>query len=137
MDQLFNQSPLIPEKEPSADLLAKVMFQIETKRQRVVLRQRITIFSFLALTSGTLIIPAWQYFRLEALQSGFSQYLSFAAYDVSGAVTYWQELGLSLLESIPTLSLAAVLAVGFVLWVSVKSLLTYRKAIQQLSSQLN
>ncbi len=54
--------------------------------------------------------------------TGFDQYLSLAFSDSSVLITYWKELSLSLVESLPLMAVMLVLgALGLFIWSSAKA----------------
>ena len=60
-------------------------------------------------------------------QSGFGQYLSLIISDSNLLVSYWQEITLSLAESLPVLGLVAFLSVSAVLiWSFMKTIINVR-----------
>lgn len=133
MEHQFDQSPHIPEYEPSAELLSRVMSRIELERRRHILRRQLFVFSAISFFSLILSIPAWQLLSNEAARSGFNSYLSFALVDYRLALVYWQDFSISLLESLPVLGLAAIAACVFGTMLSLKKALSYRKAMLAIS----
>lgn len=133
MDHDFINSPLIPERQPSEQLLPRIMSVIAFEKQRKILRRKIFIFS----TSFGLIllasIPAMQLFISDVNYSGFGQYLSLGFSDFSSIAIYWQEWTLSILESLPALSLALVMVIGAGLLISFKNILINAKSFYKLN----
>lgn len=95
-----------------ADIIAAV--RCENARRR---RTRAVTFGIMSV--GSLVIAVFAYTSVShALSStGFSHYLSLLFSDTSLVAAYWRELVLSILETVPILSVAAMLAAVFLfLW---------------------
>ncbi len=109
------------EKEPSQNLVQKILFAIDEKQRRS-LRFRVILSGSLALIALIAFIPAWREFQTEISQSGFWQFVSLLFSDSHFVVAYWNDLLFSLLESLPIVSTMAVLGVFFIFLSSLSSL---------------
>ncbi|MCX6793065.1 MAG: hypothetical protein NTY12_03485 [Candidatus Falkowbacteria bacterium] len=133
MDHDFIKSPLILERQPSELLLTKIMDAVAIEKQRHILRRKIFIFSSSFLLALLLIFPVLRSFISEASYSGLGEYIKLAFSDFSVISSYGKELILSILESLPALSLAALLLITAVLLVSMKNVLANAKNFYRLN----
>lgn len=98
------------------DIISKIR---KLERKGLFIKQ--SIFGAVALVSFAGIIPSGLYIAKALSTSGLSGYLSLMFSDV-GALSYWKELALSILESLPFLGLAIGLGVtGLFLWSLLKT----------------
>lgn len=104
--------PLSFEIEPPQDLLPRVLARIARARRRAAWI-RMTALGSLSVFSTLALVPAGLYIVEEFYASGFYDYLSLAFSDYSFTMAHWQELSLSLIESLP--SIAILLLVSLVL----------------------
>lgn len=103
--------------EPRADLLDRIIYHISQEQKLAMslrLKVRLFVSSAMTITMAVFFIPMWNWFQAEISQTGFSQFLSLISSDISSIGNYWQDLGLSLLESMPFFSFIGVLAIIFV-----------------------
>lgn len=107
---------------PPDDLLGKIMARIKRKERLLVLRN-VIFFSMGALISLVAFFPAFGAFRAELSRSGLLQYLSLIFSDTGTVMAYWSDFSLSVLESLPILTMAAFLATILVFLESLKFLL--------------
>jgi len=118
-----NQIPEFP-----TDLFDKVIDNIETKRKLRDFKKRI-IFSFFGIFSSSLIsIPLFKAVWTYLGESGFLRFFSLIFSDFKLVLSSWQNFGLSLLESIPIISLTLFLISIFILFESIKYLIKYSKS---------
>jgi hypothetical protein len=85
---------------------------------------QIKLWSFAAVTllSLVLLIPAANTLALDFSKSGFYEYFSLIFSGGSGAIAYWRELGFSILESLPAMSIIFVLSLVFFLFLSIRQI---------------
>jgi hypothetical protein len=114
--------------EPRENLRDVVLLRINLEKRREA-KIRLALTSATSLLSLIALVPVIQYFITEFSQSGFYQYLSILFSDGSSILLYWKELGLSLLESLPTLSITAVLVLVFILFATSKFIIQDSKVI--------
>jgi hypothetical protein len=119
-DNLFKN---LRPSEPSADLLDKILFRIN--REQVMehslrMKVRLIVSSAVSLIMLIFLLPVWNLFQTEITQTGFSQFMSLIFSDLNSILIYWQDFGMSLLESIPFFSLAGLLTVILILLFSGK-----------------
>lgn len=133
MDHDFINSPLLPEHKPSGQLLSRIMENVSLEKQRLILRRKIFIFSTFFIVILLASIPVIQMFISDVSYSGFGEYLRLGFSDFSSVATYWQEWIMSLLESLPALSLAAVMVIGAGLLFSFKNILINAKNFNKLN----
>ena len=105
--------------EPPAGLLNKIMARIREEELLLSIRKRLILFSSVVLMSAGAFIPVINAFQAEFAQSGFSQFLSLIFSDFGSVMANWQDFGLTILESLPAMSLIALLTTALVfLWSS-------------------
>jgi len=109
------------------------MDRVALEKQRQLSRRKLFIFSSAFGLCLILIIPVLQSFISEISYSGFGEYLRLAIYDSSIISSYGHEWILSILESLPALSLAGLLLISASLLISLKNILANAKKFNQLS----
>lgn len=101
---------LAPE-EPPKELFGNIMKRIHKEERLLTLRKRLAVASFILLSSGVLLFPAFKAVQSSMVESGFAEFLSLIFYDLKSVIVFWQSFSLALLESLPATSLAGFLAV--------------------------
>src|SRR3989344_4709719 len=96
--------------EPPQHLFEAVLAYIALARRRAA-RIRLAALGTVMVVSVAALVPSINYAIHEFYASGFYDYLSLFFSDSSVAFGHWQELSLSLAESLP--SLAVLLLLGF------------------------
>lgn len=114
--------------EPSPKLFSKIMNRIQ-KEERILAVKKICVFSLIFVISAIAFFPAIIFLASEIKNSGFLQFASLAFSDFEIVKTYWQNFALTILETLPALSLALFLAILFTFLQSIKSLLKNIKII--------
>ncbi len=113
--------------ETPVGLLGIVLARIQREQARLA-RLRVTFYSFgtiLSLSAGSLVTVS---LARSLRASGFYDYASLALSGDSTFLTYWRELGLSLLESVPLVTVLTLLFVLLILvWTSANTLTNVRK----------
>lgn len=113
--------------EAPAGLLGAVVARIQKEQARLA-RLRTTLYSvgmFLSLGAGSLVTIS---LARSLRASGFYEYVSLAFSGDSSFLVYWRELSLSILESVPFVTVLTFLVVLFVLvWTSANTLTNARK----------
>ncbi len=99
---------------PGADLEARVFSRIE-KEKKFLARRSLLIFTLADVLSGAGLVLSFSYLFKLLATSGFYHYASLFWSDLGTASLYWQELLLSLVESLPMLGVIAFLMVTLVL----------------------
>lgn len=100
-----------------------------TALERRSARVRSALFGALSLVSLAALVPALQYAGQQFYASGFYDYFTLLFSDSSLALAYWRELGLSLLESLPSLALLLLIPiVAMLLWSLKRAAQTARTA---------
>ena len=107
--------------EPPIGLYEKIMKRIHQKERVLVLR-RVIIFSTTLIISLVSFFPVVSMLMYDFNQSGFLQFSSLMFSDTSSVMTYWRSFMMTLLETLPALSLALFLAVLVTFLQSIKSL---------------
>ncbi|GEM_PF-432281 len=115
-----NQLTTIELPDPPPYLFSRIMNRIQAEKQRLALRRRFIVFSIILAASVMVLVPVLKMVHQNLVESGFIQFLSLLFSDSAVVVTYWQSFVLTLLESLPAMSLIALLAVIFIFLESVK-----------------
>ncbi|MDD5146604.1 MAG: hypothetical protein PHN39_02590 [Candidatus Pacebacteria bacterium] len=110
-EKLFSsvEPPKIPE-----GLFGKIMSRIQQEKRYRRLRRRIIIFSFGLIASAGAIIPVFKMAQAGFAESGFWQFFSLLFSDFEVVTAYWQSFALSLLETLPVMSLIMLSAATLV-----------------------
>lgn len=103
----FNFSQNLP--APNG-LLDKIMLRIENEQTLRNSRRRFAGVALMLLLSAAGTVPAWQAFWSDIASSGFSQYLALLFYNLKAVAANWQDFAFSLLEILPIISAATLLA---------------------------
>lgn len=112
----------IESSEPPENLFGKIMQRINQERRLSVLKRKLAIVSFAATCSLAAFVPVFKMAQAEFSQSGFFQFFSLIFSDFGTIITQWQSFVFTLLESLPLVSITALLAVIFVFLLSLKIL---------------
>ncbi len=111
------ESPALPE-----GLFSKIMQRINQERRLSVLKRKLAVVSFMTTCSLVAFVPIFNMAQAEFSQSGFFQFFSLIFSDFGTIITQWQSFIFTLLESLPLISITALLAVIFVFLLSLKIL---------------
>lgn len=123
---------LIAYQYPPIGLEQAVLARVHSA-ERAAARRYFFGLGALSLVSIAGFVPAISYLISSLAQSGFYQYLTLV-FDTSISVVYGRDLFLSLLDSLPVLSLALVLAlIGTFLWSAAKAIHDARLAFSHLT----
>lgn len=108
-EQLFShlQTPV-----PRDGLLHDILRRVAAEQARAA-RRRLVIFSLGCAGSLAGLIPAFIMMRTSMIESGFVEFFSLLFSDAGSVALYWQNFALTLLESLPAVSIAAFLATVF------------------------
>jgi nitrate reductase NapE component len=102
--------------EPPKGLGVKILNFIEAREKRLA---KIKSWAFGSTSIASFGFSVWAivYLIQSFKQTGFWQYLSLAFSENGMMLTYWKEFSLSLVESLPVVSVVLFLtAVGFFVW---------------------
>lgn len=106
--------------EPSPLLVPKIVAKIKLEKRKALVRQLVWS-SLLSLTSLSAVVLLLINLAQTIASSGSYQYLILLFSDSSVVVNYWQELILSISESMPVLALASFLMCSLLFcWSAVK-----------------
>ncbi|OGD32179.1 hypothetical protein A3C91_02630 [Candidatus Azambacteria bacterium RIFCSPHIGHO2_02_FULL_52_12] len=122
MDDDFEKFNTDNNNEPPSGLLNAVMARIERERRQTARKKRIVLFSLCAIGSLLAITPTSKALVADISQSGFAHFLSLAFSDPGMVLASWNDFALSILESLPALSMAAFLLTIFAFLGSVRLL---------------
>lgn len=81
---------------------------------------RMAAFLLLFAGSAAAFLPVWRMAAAEAAESGFFEFISLAFSDSGAVLALWQNFLLAFAESLPAMSLAALLIVALTLFQSFK-----------------
>lgn len=109
--------PLISELEPPRSLYAAILSRIALERQRSA-RIQLVAFGAASFFTVLILIPSVQYALSEFYASGFYDYASLFFDSLSRG--YWLEILYSLADSLPSLPILILIAVGGALAWSVR-----------------
>lgn len=104
--KILNQ---LKSEEPSAGLLGRIMVRISEEQKRLIFQRRLFFFSFIFLLATMAFVPVWKEFQTAIINSGILYFCPLIFSDLKTILIYWQDFGLSLLESLPIFELIAVL----------------------------
>lgn len=107
--------------EPPEGLFEQIMRRVH-KEERLLAVKRMIVFSLGLIGSAIAFFPALQTMRGVFAESGFMEFFSLLFSDAGLVMTYWQNFIMTLLESLPVISLSIFLAVIFVFLESFKFL---------------
>jgi len=105
-EKLFSR---LESQEPPAELFDKIISRIEKEKRFAAVRRRIFIFSFGMIASLAASFFAFQAMRAAFIESGFIEFFSLIFSDSGVILAYWQNFLLTLMESLPVMSTAAML----------------------------
>jgi hypothetical protein len=108
--------------EPNCRLAENVWCALLERDERIA-RLKLWGFSVVGFISLAALVPTVRILSDDLAQSGFFDYFSLLAVGFSfnsSVFSYWRELGLSLLESLPALIILFLLALIFIFFLSFK-----------------
>ncbi len=100
--------------EPPEGLFNRVMNRIKKEKQILILKRRLMVFSVGLAASVAIFIPVFKWAQADLYESGFLQFFSLVFSDFGIVVAYWQNFAMSLLETVPAVSLAILFATVFI-----------------------
>lgn len=106
--------------EEKPDLTEHIWQNIVLRNKRNT-RFKLWAFSILAIVSFSGLVPAIETLLSDLTQSGLYEYLSLALSNGNSLILYWKEFGLSIAESLPTMSITISLSLVFILFLSLKN----------------
>lgn len=108
-------------------LMDKVMARLATEKRLQKEKLQLVILSVFVLILAVIIASVWRSFYNQAQDSGFVQYLSLLYYDYDVVAIYWRDISLSLLESVPVISLIQITVIFGLVFYSLKSIYKYAR----------
>ncbi len=103
-------------------LFDRIIYRIREERRLLSFKRRLAFYLIGAIGSFVAFIPVFGAMRTELAQSGLAQFISLIFSDTRAVLAFWVVFALSILESLPALSIAAVLATLFIFLYSLKLL---------------
>ena len=110
-------------------IFGRIMARLRAEQRLLTIKRRMAIFSIGLIGSGVAFIPVFKMAQVEISNSGFLQFFSLLFSDFGTVAAYWQSFVLSLLETFPAVSAAALLSVILVFLGSLKFLVRNIKPI--------
>jgi len=123
--------------EPPEGLLDRIMERIGRERHVLAVKQRLVVIFLGFVASAAALVPVFNLVQTDINQSGFLQFLSLAFSDFGIITAYWQNFAMSLLETIPAISLAMFFAVIFMFLGSFKLLARDLKIVYGLQQNIS
>lgn len=120
---------------PSPQLFKTVMARLDRERSLSALRRRLVVANIFLGVCLVSAIPLFREAALEFSRSGFMQYLSLLLSDFKAVSVYWQDLALSLVESLPVVSLAAALGLLALMGLMLRIISHYQELIAEATRQ--
>lgn len=120
--KIMNESRYMPD----FNLSDSIWKNIESRKNKIYILKS-WIYSSLFFISLILLVPSINNLIEKSLAYGFSDYLSLVSYDFDIVLVYWREFSLSLINSIPVVSLILSLLLIFM---SVLSLVLFSKNLR-------
>lgn len=112
--QLFKR---LPAPIPQPGLLEAVVGRIERAEFYSFIRRRLLSYVLAFAASLAAFLPMWQSLQATASHTGFWQFVLLMQSDSTAVLANFQDFGLSLLEALPAVDIAAFLLVLLVfLW---------------------
>ena len=108
--------------EPKAELADSIWRHI-IAREKYFTRVKLYAFSIIGFLSIAGLVPVFKALFTEFTQSGFYEYFSLIFSSGSNVFSYWKELALSLVESLPIMNIIFLFSLVFVLLLSARYLL--------------
>lgn len=125
-EKLFTYSA---SSEPSPNLVGKVIQRIRSEQRLAASKWRVALFAVSLLASAVAFIPAFRMMQSGFTESGFMQFFSLLFTDFSIVMTYWKSFGLTLLETLPVVSLSVFFTIVLVFLESFVQLVKNTKAL--------
>lgn len=107
---------------PPENLFFKIMQGIKKEQRLSAVKQRLIFFSSGVVVSLVAFIPIFRSAKTALFESGFLQFLSLIVTDFGAVAASWQNFVMSLLETIPAISLAMLFTAVFIFLGSLKFL---------------
>lgn len=115
------------ENEPSKDLFNKIILRIKKEEKIFIIKKRLLIVSAVLFLSSVAFIFSAITTHTEFIKSGFFDFFSLMFSDFNTIIAYWQNFSMSLLESLPVVSVIIFL---FTLIIFISSLKAFSKDIK-------
>lgn len=111
------------------DRISQRVFQTMEKQRQLHLRAQLVAESIVSIVTFASFVPLTLSLTQSLEQSGFFGYVSVLFSGDAGIALYWKELGLSIVESLPLLTISLALSVALVFIISAtKTISTFKTA---------
>ena len=105
--------------EPSKNLLDRIMNRIE-RQERIAASRKIMFFGTALVASFIALIPAFQFVASSIAESGVGTFFSLIFSDLNNMVDNLSQFGLTIIESIPVMSIVLFLSIALVFLFALK-----------------
>lgn len=119
------------DNQPSPQLFKAVMARLDRERSLSALRRRLVAANIFLAACIAGAIPLFWAAVLDFSRSGFMQYLNLLLSDFKAVSVYWQDFALSLVESLPVISLAAALGMLALMGLILRIIFHYQALIAE------
>lgn len=128
-EKLFVMPAATDQSDPTDRLCRNVMIKIEA-REVAQIRGRSFGFGLISIAAIIALIPAVDYLARSFTQSGFGQYLSLLTSDGSIALSHWQDVLMSITETLPVTALTALTALLIISLMSLRWFSRYQASLK-------
>ena len=108
--------------EPSDGLFDQIMSRIHEEQKIIMVKRRFAIFFVGLIGSIAAFMPAFKMMQTGFNESGFINFFSLLFTDIGMVMTYWRSFAMTLLGTLPLMSMATFLVIVFVFLESLKFL---------------
>lgn len=119
MGNNLTKKEVYQEQELPEGLSARVMLGVKREERKIVVKNTI-LFSVLFVGSALAFVPVFKILKQDLIQSGFLDFLSLLVSDPGSMFNIWKEFILSLLESLPVVSVMMFITVMLVFFGSLR-----------------
>ena len=109
------------QNEPSKDLFSKVIIKINKQERLLLIKRKLFVVSFVSFFSSIAFIFSAITTHAEFIKTGFFDFLSLMFSDFNIITAYWQNFSMSLLESLPIMSVIIFLFTTIIFIFSLKA----------------
>ena len=120
MDQLKQNQDNPGEIDQPFGLFSRVKLRVSYERTLAIMRKYSVFIAAIFVLAIIFTVPAWNALLSDIRHSGFVQYLGLILSDFRIVLDNWQDYSLSLLESLPALTVAIFLVIILVILVAIR-----------------
>ncbi|MDD3101949.1 MAG: hypothetical protein PHE59_02285 [Patescibacteria group bacterium] len=108
--------------KPSDGLFDQIMSRIHEEQKIIMVKRRFAIFFVGLIGSMAAFMPAFKMMQTGFNESGFINFFSLFFTDIGMVMTYWRSFAMTLLGTLPLMSVATFLVIVFIFLESLKFL---------------